>query len=111
MADARGTLELEAVAARPLVALVFGNEHTGVGDDLRRHAQGTFSIPMRGMVDSFNVSVAAGIALYAVTRGRRGDAGEAAVRELRARFLMESVREPELIIERYVRDHGGAPRR
>ena len=48
-----------------------------------------------------SVSVAAGIALHAVTKDRPGDLGERESRALRARFLMESVRSPELVIERW----------
>ncbi len=108
IADAKATTPLEVIAGRPRVALAFGNEHLGASADLRAAATGTFSVPMRGMVESFNVSVAAGIALYITTRGRAGDLGETEARALRARFLMESVRNPTALIERYLRDHGGA---
>lgn len=109
VADAQGTRSLDQVAAQPRVALVFGNEHTGVGDALRDAADGTFAIPMRGMVESYNVSVAAGITLHAVARDRPGDLAEPARRALRARFLMESVRNPDLVIERWRRDTEARP--
>lgn len=105
VADARATTPLEEIARCPRVALAFGNEHEGVSAELRAEARGAFSVPMRGMVESFNVSVAAGIALYTVTRDRPGDLGEDEVRALRARFLLESVRSPNLVIERYLREH------
>jgi tRNA (guanosine-2'-O-)-methyltransferase len=107
VADMRGEKAPEALAEIPRVALAFGNEHDGVSDELRSVADGSFAIPMRGMVESFNVSVTAAVALAAATRGRRGDLGVDEALALKARFLMESVREPELIIERYVREHGG----
>jgi 23S rRNA (guanosine2251-2'-O)-methyltransferase len=56
------------------LALVAGAEGRGVSRDLIRAADETFIIPQRGTTDSFNVSVAAGIMLYEVTR-QRGDAG------------------------------------
>lgn len=105
VADMRATRALEEIAGMPRVALAFGNEHAGISPALRAAAAGSFAIPMRGMVESFNVSVAAAICLYAVTRARGGELlGTEAALELKARFLMESVREPELVIERYLRD-------
>ena len=91
---------------RSRVALAFGNEHAGASEELRDVADGTFAVPMRGMVESFNVSVAAAVSLYEVTRQRPGDLAADELMELRARFLMESLREPEWIVERYARDHG-----
>jgi tRNA (guanosine-2'-O-)-methyltransferase len=104
VADMRADRSVEDLAAMPRVALAFGNEHAGISQALRQVADGTFAVPMRGMVESFNVSVATAVALYAVTCGRSGELGKEEAAELRARFLMESVREPELIVERYVRD-------
>lgn len=45
-------------------ALVFGNEHRGVSDELLKYADLTFKIPMHGMIQSLNVSVAAAVSLY-----------------------------------------------
>ena len=101
LADMDGTATLAEVARIPRVALVFGNEHLGASEAMRAACTGTFAVPMRGMVESLNVSVAAGITLHAVTKERAGDLGEREVRALRARFLMESVRSPELVIERW----------
>ena len=50
------------------IALVFGNEGAGVRDELARHAARRVSIPIQAAADSLNVAVAAGIALYQVTR-------------------------------------------
>lgn len=49
------------------VALVFGNELGGVTQRALPHCDGQFIIPMRGFVQSFNVSVAAAVSLYDVT--------------------------------------------
>jgi tRNA (guanosine-2'-O-)-methyltransferase len=110
VADMRATKVLDEIATMPRVALAFGNEHQGISRELRAVADGAFAIPMRGMVESFNVSVAAAITLGAVTKNRAGDLGAEEALTLKARFLMESVREPELVIERYARDHGIARR-
>lgn len=56
-------------------ALVFGNEHRGVSDEAAAKADGNFQIPMLGMIQSLNVSVACAVSLYEVLRQRlaRGD--------------------------------------
>jgi tRNA (guanosine-2'-O-)-methyltransferase len=110
VADMRATTVLDEIAEMPRVALAFGNEKDGISRELRAAADGSFAVPMRGMVESFNVSVAAAITLGAVTKNRGGDLGGEEGLTLKARFLMESVREPEMIIERYAHDHGLAPR-
>ncbi len=49
------------------VALILGNEIHGVKDDVLARMDMIMEIPMNGLKESFNVSVAAGIALYALT--------------------------------------------
>lgn len=53
------------------VALVFGNESRGVTDEAIAGADGTAYIPMMGMVESLNASVACSVALYEALRQRR----------------------------------------
>lgn len=45
------------------VAILLGNEVHGISEDLVAECDGTFTIPMRGYVESFNVSVSLGIIL------------------------------------------------
>lgn len=52
------------------VALVFGNEHRGVSDELKKKADKNFLIPMAGMVQSLNVSVSVAVCLYEAMRQR-----------------------------------------
>jgi len=52
------------------VALVVGNEHRGISEEMQKHADKTFFIPMRGMVQSLNVSVASAVILYEAQRQR-----------------------------------------
>ena len=52
------------------VALVFGNEHRGVSSEAESLADEKFIIPMHGMVQSLNVSVAAAVVLYEALRQR-----------------------------------------
>ncbi|SDA74422.1 tRNA (guanosine-2'-O-)-methyltransferase [Algoriphagus alkaliphilus] len=46
------------------LALVFGNEHEGISEDVKAKADGLVHIPMLGFTDSYNISVAASIFLY-----------------------------------------------
>lgn len=50
------------------IALVFGNEHAGVSDELRERADGNFVIPQVGMIRSLNISVACAVTLYEAYR-------------------------------------------
>ena len=86
----------------PRLAVVFGNEHRGVSPEMQGWADGAFSIPMRGFVESLNLSVAAAITLQALTQEgrRRLDPGRRS--ELEARFLMNSVRNPSRIIHEFL---------
>ena len=52
-------------------ALVFGNEHRGVSDELLARSDGAIAIPMMGMVESLNISVACAVCLYEAMRQRR----------------------------------------
>jgi len=49
------------------LALLLGEEVKGITDDLRGVCNYLIEIPMKGQKESFNVSVAAGIALYQIT--------------------------------------------
>jgi len=57
------------------VALVFGNEHRGVSEEAASSADVLFQIPMFGMIQSLNVSVACAVTLYEGLR-QRIEAGE-----------------------------------
>ncbi|HJS54916.1 MAG TPA: TrmH family RNA methyltransferase, partial [Chitinophagaceae bacterium] len=52
---------------RPL-ALVFGNEHSGVSEEIRNLADGNFIIPQSGIIRSLNISVACAVTLYEAYR-------------------------------------------
>ena len=53
------------------VALVFGNEHRGVSSEAADLADGLIQIPMAGMIQSLNVSVACAVTLYEAFRQRQ----------------------------------------
>ncbi|BBW98017.1 RNA methyltransferase [Geobacillus sp. FSL W8-0032] len=71
-----GAVPLSAIDLSRPTALLFGNEHRGVSEEALRLADGTFIIPMHGFVQSFNISVAAALALYDVTERARRQVGE-----------------------------------
>ncbi|HPG10743.1 MAG TPA: RNA methyltransferase [Chitinophagaceae bacterium] len=50
------------------VALVFGNEHMGVSEEIRTLADGNFVIPQVGIIQSLNISVACAVTLYEAYR-------------------------------------------
>jgi tRNA (guanosine-2'-O-)-methyltransferase len=81
------------------VAVVFGNEHRGVSDELRAVADGSFAIPMKGLVESLNVSVAAAIPLYTLSRAMCTPLtmGERLV--LEARLLLAAVHRGAAIVD------------
>jgi len=51
-------------------AIVFGNEHSGVTDEAALLADATVYIPMMGMIQSLNVSVACAVTIYEALRQR-----------------------------------------
>jgi len=50
------------------VALVFGNEHDGVSEEIRKFSDGNFIIPQVGIIRSLNISVACAVTLYEAFR-------------------------------------------
>ena len=50
------------------VALVFGNEHAGVSDEIIGMADGNFLIPQVGIIKSLNISVACAVSVYEAYR-------------------------------------------
>lgn len=56
------------------VALVFGNEHSGVSEEIIAMADGNFIIPQVGIIKSLNISVACAVSLYEAFR-QKNNAG------------------------------------
>lgn len=73
------------------VALVFGNEHSGVSDEALQLADGNFLIPQVGMIQSLNISVACAVSLFEASRQRWGagmyDSPQFSNEEFGAKFL------------------------
>lgn len=87
-------------------ALVFGNEQQGISEEMLELADANCIIPIPGMVQSFNISVAAALALYHARQdrlrrlGKHGDLHPEEVKALRAAYYLRSVGESEAILSR-----------
>lgn len=61
------SINLRDYQSPELVALILGEEVHGIPSDILAACDDTLEIPMHGQKESFNVSVATGIALYELT--------------------------------------------
>jgi len=90
------------------VALVFGNEHEGISEEVTSKVDGLVYIPMRGFTESFNISVSASIFLYELMKRAKEmeipnfNLTEKEQIELRLRWYKEIVPNAD-IHERYFR--------
>lgn len=66
--DAVGLYELNLAGP---VALVFGNEHSGVSEEIISLADGNFIIPQVGIIKSLNISVACAVSVYEAFRQKQ----------------------------------------
>jgi len=54
----------------PPTALVMGSEHKGISNSVLKNSDHRAKLPLLGSIDSLNVSVACGAALYEIVRQR-----------------------------------------
>jgi tRNA (guanosine-2'-O-)-methyltransferase len=87
----KGELVPEELAGIARICLVMGNEHDGIRRTLEAATTRAVRIPMRGFVESLNLSVAAALLLSAATAGRKGDLDPDDQRMLYATGLLRSV--------------------
>jgi tRNA (guanosine-2'-O-)-methyltransferase len=80
------------------LALIFGNEHDGVSEEIRNQADGNFIIPQVGMIRSLNISVACAVTLYEAFR-QKMNAGHYKQRQLPTDIFEALSREWGLIEE------------
>jgi len=93
-----GELEPEQLSRMPRLAIVLGNEREGISDELAGACAGRVRVPMRGFVESLNVSVTGAVLLYAATLGRAGDLDPVTRQRLYARGLYLSVPHAEDVL-------------
>ncbi|KAF3444824.1 hypothetical protein FNV43_RR14517 [Rhamnella rubrinervis] len=95
-------------------AIVVGNENRGISDEALELSDFHCSIPMKGMVDSFNVSVAAGILMHHAVcdrTSRLGFHGDLTVEErqiLLAEFFLRHSKSSTRIAHEFSKRNGGA---
>ena len=103
-------VDFRAVDYTRPVAVVLGTEKFGVDSQVLAACDDALYIPMAGMAQSLNVSVAAAVALYHARsdrlrrQGHHADLSEAERTVLRARFCMRSVRDPEALLRRALQE-------
>ncbi|MEO8878589.1 MAG: RNA methyltransferase [Polyangiaceae bacterium] len=95
-----GELAPEDLANIPRLSLVLGNERDGIGEELRASCKRSVRVPMRGFVESLNVSVTAAILLSHACTQRPGDLPENERRRLYARGLYFSLTHPDELLAR-----------
>jgi len=96
---------LEQVDFSQPTALVFGNELEGITPEMAEAADVTAYLPMSGFAQSFNISVAAAMALHhAVNTAPRVSLSESERVALTADYYLRSVRRADLILARKAED-------
>jgi tRNA (guanosine-2'-O-)-methyltransferase len=99
----QGAVSLTELRFDGKVALVFGNERTGVSEEVLANADGVFWIPMRGFTQSFNISVAVSACVTRAVFWReehghvRGDLEPLEARQLEERFFGLAVKQRKRI--------------
>ncbi|MEP0714324.1 MAG: RNA methyltransferase, partial [Algoriphagus sp.] len=63
-----GSISIHDLEPDEKIALVFGNEHDGISPEVQDNVDGLVHIPMLGFTESFNISVAASIALFELVK-------------------------------------------
>ena len=70
VSDLKATKTLKELSFNQPMAIVMGEEAAGVNQLIINRADETFKIPISNKIDSYNVSVATGMILYEVIRGK-----------------------------------------
>jgi tRNA (guanosine-2'-O-)-methyltransferase len=87
-------VSLHSIDFTKSIALVFGNEHDGVSEEIRKLADGNFVIPQVGIIRSLNISVACAITLYEAYRqkNKAGHYNHSKIDDVRMKSLLEEWR-------------------
>lgn len=109
-ASADGEMSLENLPLDQPICFLFGNEKEGISKEAKSGCDLLFKVPMFGMVESYNLSVAAAITLYDFLRKKRerlnrnGDLSSEEIIEEKARFYVRSlgIEQSSEILKRYL---------
>ena len=96
------------------IALVFGTEMHGISPVVETEADLFVRVPMYGFTESLNISVCAALCMkYLADRIRRSEIDWSLTEDERVDLLLAwsraSIKEPDLLIERFERDSGSDP--
>ncbi len=90
-------------------AVVFGRELDGLHKEFLENSDGTFFIPMKGLAESLNVSVSAGVALYELRRRMEDEIDQSSWRlshqerlELLDEWVLKSVRRGKAVLNEII---------
>ena len=88
------------------LAVVFGAEGPGISPQMTSACDGFLQIPMYGFTESYNISVAAAIALYTITEGVKQSAvawqlTQEEQQKLLWRWTCRTIREAEKLLQRF----------
>lgn len=94
-------ISLEELPINKKVALIFGNEFTGLSSWAMDHADFKLSLPMFGFTDSYNISVTAAICLHHLVRKLHQSQiswglSEKEKEKIRLAWYKKAVRHPDL---------------
>lgn len=99
-------VDIQDVEVEQKTALLFGTELEGLSNRALDMADGYVTIPMYGFSESFNLSVSAAICLSYMSQKIRKNGvdwqlSDEEKEDLYLRWLLKSVREPELLLTRF----------
>jgi tRNA (guanosine-2'-O-)-methyltransferase len=100
-ADPDGELAPRDLASIPRLGIVLGNERDGIAAELAAACTHRVRVPMRGFVESLNVSVSAAILLAQATASRKGDLSPADRLRLYARGLYFTVEKADEVLTEF----------
>jgi tRNA (guanosine-2'-O-)-methyltransferase len=100
-ADPDGELAPRDLASIPRLGIVLGNERDGIATELAAACTHRVRVPMRGFVESLNVSVSAAILLAQATASRKGDLSPADRLRLYARGLYFTVEKADEVLKEF----------
>ena len=107
MDPAPGGKTVDQLDMRGKLALCFGSEEPGLSAILQNLADETVRIPMHGFTQSYNLSVSAGISLYALVTALRGSGidwrlDERDATDLYIKWLAQSTPSGQSLLEDYL---------
>lgn len=106
VSDLQATETLADIPLPPKVAIVVGNAKSGISEEMRAAADRRYILPMWGMVQSYNLSVALAITLESLVPRRRAQLRQSGLRgdlpmermwQLRRRWLEYGMQNAEIV--------------